>query len=192
MEYICHAKAKRMDGQAAWAFELLFSPPEAGNYQGIRMHKPTPMAVATSIFIAGICNAFIFTLGYITLVAIQFLTKDGGDGDFSSAITAFIMILIVSLLISSIITFLLAFPIAIICRLCGFIGNPAYIIAPAVGAALACWVASLLDVVLSTHIAIIAFAYITSAIMWMTLTQSGAPRATFISPQPSRPDQAST
>lgn len=155
------------------------------------MHKPGTMAVATSVFIAGITNAFIYTLGYVALVAVQFVTKDGGEATLGSATTAFIMILIVTLVLSSIITFLMAFPIAIIFRLCGFTGSRAFIIAPAAGAALACWVASLLDVVLSTYVAIIAFAYITSAIMWLALESSGATQDSSISAQSSHPDQAS-
>ena len=138
------------------------------------MLKPSPMAVATSVFMAGINNAFVYALGYVALVAIQFLTKGGGDGNFGSAITAFIMILIVALLISSIVTFLLAFPIAMICRLCGFTGQRAFIVAPAIGAAIACGVASILDVVLTTYIAIVAFAYITAAIMWLMLERAGS------------------
>lgn len=145
-----------------------------GQHTGTYMRKPSSMTVATSVFIAGITNAFIYTLGYVAMVAIQFLAKSGDGGNFGSAFTAFLMILIVTLVVSSILTFLLAFPLAIICRLCGFTGRWAFIIAPAVGAGLACWVASLLDVVLSTHVAIVAFAYITAAIMWLSLEGSTA------------------
>lgn len=164
---------------------------KAGNYMGNNMHKPGSMAVATAIFTSGIINAFIYTLGYVALVAIQFLTQDAGDATLTSAITAFIMILIVSLVLSTIITFLLAFPIATICRLCGFTGTGAFIVAPAIGAALACWVASLLDVVISTHIAIIAFAYITSANMWLSLECSGAAQGSSINRQSFDPDLTS-
>lgn len=178
-------------GETEQASPALFSrsQSEAGNHVGKHMHKPSPMAVATSVFMAGINNAFIYALGYVALVAIQFLTK-GGEGNFGSALTAFIMILIVALVLSSIITFLLAFPIAMICRLCGFTGKRAFIVAPAIGAAVACGVASLLDVVLSTHIAIIAFAYITAAIMWLMLERSG-PTQGSSKLQSGMPDQAS-
>lgn len=158
---------------------------------GKNMYKPGSMAVATSIFTAGIINAFIYALGYVALVAIQFLTKDTGDATLSSATTAFIMILIVSLVLSTIITFLLAFPIATICRLCGFTGTRAFIIAPAIGAAFACWVASLLDVVITTHIAIIAFAYITAANMWLSLERSGAAQGDPIGQPSGDPDLTS-
>lgn len=138
------------------------------------MKKPPTMAVATSVFMAGIGNAFIYTLGYVALVAIQFLTKDSGDATFASATTAFIITLMFTLLLSTIITFLLAFPIAAICRALGFTGKRAFLIAPAIGAALACGIASALDVALTTYVAIVAFAYITAAIMWLSLE----PRAT--------------
>lgn len=133
------------------------------------MQKPGYFAVATAVFMAGIGNALIYVLGYVAMVAIQFLTKDAGGASFASASTAFIIALMFTLLLSSIITFLLAFPIAVICRLFGFTGTRTFIFAPAVGAALACLIASVLDVALTTYVAIIAFAYITAAIMWLAL-----------------------
>ena len=145
------------------------------------MQKPGYFAIATSVFTAGIGNALIYVLGYVAMVAIQFLTKDAGDATFASATSAFIIALMFTLLLSSIITFLLAFPIAALCRLFGWTGNRAFVIAPAVGAALACWIASALDVAMSTYVAIVAFAYITAAIMWLALARgekagaSGAP-----------------
>lgn len=135
------------------------------------MQKPGYFAVATAVFTAGISNAFIYTLGYVALVAIQFITKDSGDATLASATTAFIITLMFSLLMSTIITFILAFPIAAICRLLGFTSNLSYLVAPAVGSALACWVASKLDVALTTYVAIVAFAYITAAIMWLALAR---------------------
>lgn len=139
------------------------------------MYKPSSMAVATSVFMAGITNAIVYTLGYVALVAIQFLTKDAGDVSFGSAFTAFIMIFVVSLVLSTVITFLLAFPIAMIFRLFGFTGPLAFLIGPAIGAAIACGVSSVLDVVLSTYIAIIGFAYISAAIMWLALQRLKSP-----------------
>lgn len=148
------------------------------------MQKPGYMAIATATFMAGMGNAFIYTLGYAALVVIQFLTKESGDATLSSAATAFIIALMFTLLLSSIITFLLAFPIAIICRTFGFVGNRAYILAPALGAGLACWIASVLDVALTTYIAIIAFAYITSAIMWLALAKGAASQVSTVTAHP--------
>ena len=138
------------------------------------MRKPGIMAVATSIFMAGIVNALIYTAGFVLLVAVQFVTKGSGGGSFTSALSAFIITLIFTLLLSSIITFILAFPIALICRWFRLTGNTAFLIAPAVGAAIACAIASVLDVALTTYVAIVAFSYITAAIMWMALGRSGA------------------
>ena len=133
------------------------------------MQKPGYFAIATAVFTAGIGNAFIYVLGYVAMVVIQFLTKDAGGASIASALSAFIIALMFTLLLSSIITFLLAYPLAVVCRLFGLTGNRAHLIAPAVGAALACWIASALDVATSTYVAIIAFAYITAAIMWLSL-----------------------
>ncbi|UVO53679.1 hypothetical protein [Sphingomonas sp. SUN039] len=130
------------------------------------------LAVATSVFMAGIINALIYTMGFVVLVAIQFLTQGPGGGSFTSAITAFIITLIFTLLLSSIITFVLAFPIALVCRWFNLTGNLAFMIAPAVGAGFACALASVLDVAVSTYVAIVAFAYISAAIMWMALGRS--------------------
>ena len=136
------------------------------------MQKPSHMAIATSVFMAGIGNALLFTLGFVALVVIQFLTKDSGDASLASAASAFIITLMFTLLLSSIITFLLAFPIAVICRKFGWTGDRAFLVAPAVGAAVACWIASVLDVELTTYVAIVAFAYITAAIMWLALARA--------------------
>jgi hypothetical protein len=149
-----------------------------------KMQKPSYMAVATAVFMAGISNAFIYTLGYVAMVAIQFVFKGGGGASFGSATTAFIISLMFTLLLSSIITFLLAFPIAVICRKLGFVGSRAFIVAPAVGAALACWIASVLDVAMSTYVAIIAFAYITAAIMWLALGRSSKAEGSQAAAQP--------
>ncbi len=135
------------------------------------MQKPGYMAIATSVMMAGISNALIYTLGYAALVVYLFASGDSGDASLASATSAFIISLMFTLLLSSIITFLVAFPIALICRKLGFIGNRAFLIAPAMGAALVCWVASKLDVATTTYIAIIAFAYITAGIMWLALAK---------------------
>lgn len=140
-----------------------------GDTGGAIMKKPGKFAVATAVFLAGIGNAFIYVMGYALLVVIQFVTGDSGDATLSSASTSFVIALMFTLLLSTIITFLLAFPIATVCRAFGFTGKRSFLIAPAVGAALACWIASVLDVALTTYIAIVAFAYITAAIMWLTL-----------------------
>lgn len=99
---------------------------------------------------AGIGNALIYVPGYVAMVAIQFLTKEAGGASLASAISAFIIALMFTLLLSSIITFLLAYPLAVVCLLLGFTGNRAVLIAPALGAALTCWIASALDVATST------------------------------------------
>jgi hypothetical protein len=148
------------------------------------MKKPGYFAIATAVFMAGIGNALIYVLGYVAMVAIQFLTKDAGGATFGSALSAFIISLMFTLLLSSIITFLLAYPIAVVCRLFGFVGNRAFIIAPAIGAALACWIASVLDVALTTYIAIVAFAYITAAIMWLALRRGDGAAAPQAAAQP--------
>ena len=140
------------------------------------MQKPSRLAVATAVFAAGLGNAFVYTLGFLALVLIQFVTKGGGGSTVGSAIGAFIVTLLFSLLLSSIITFVFAFPIAFICRAFGWIGPRAYIVAPAVGAAIVCAIASLLGVALSTYIAIVAFAYLTSAFVWLALGRPGPDR----------------
>jgi hypothetical protein len=151
------------------------------------MRKPSALSVATAVFTAGICNALIYSLGYIVLVALQFLTKGGGGANFGSAATAFIMTLAFSLLISSIVTFLLAFPIAVICRAFGFTGQWAFVFGPTIGAALVCFIASRFDVAMSTYVAIVAFSFITSAIMWLML---GRPEAVPESAVPSQANRA--
>lgn len=135
------------------------------------MAKPKLMAVATAVVMAGIGNALIYTLGFVALLLFQFITKDAGGATLGSATSALIITLMFTLLLSTIITFILAFPIALICRAFGLIGTKAFIIAPAIGAALACWVASKLDVETTTYIAIIAFSYITAGIMWLGLAK---------------------
>jgi hypothetical protein len=148
------------------------------------MQKPGYFAIATSVFSAGIGNALIYVLGYVAMVIFQFVTKDAGDATLASALSAFIIALMFTLLLSSIITFLLAFPIAAICRLFGLTGNRAFLIAPAVGAGLACWVASKLDVATTTYVAIIAFAYITAAVMWLGLNRGNTAAAPQVVAQP--------
>src|SRR5579864_7743417 len=110
-----------------------------------QMFRPRLVTVATSVFVAGLCNAFIYTGGYLAILAIEFLMKGGGGATFAGAVAAFIVTLMFTLLLSSIITFLLAFPIAAISLALGFTGVRAFIVAPAIGAALACAIASLLD-----------------------------------------------
>ena len=137
------------------------------------MTKPPKLAVATAAFAAGIGNALVYTLGFLLLVVIQFVRQGGSGATFGSAVAAFAVTLMFSLLLSCIITFVLTFPIALVCRALGFTGARAYLIAPAVGAAIACAVASLLGVALSTYVAIVAFAYITAALMWLALGRLG-------------------
>ena len=98
--------------------------------------------------------------------------------------SAFIIALMFTLLLSSIITFLLAYPIAVVCRLFGLTGNRAFLIAPALGAALACWIASALDVATSTYVGIVAFAYITAAIMWLALVRGEKAGVSQVTAQP--------
>jgi hypothetical protein len=148
------------------------------------MIKPGYFAIATSVFMAGICNAFIYTLGYVAMVVIQFVAKGSGGASFASATSAFVIALMFTLLLSSIITFLLAYPIAIICRLFGLTGNRAFLCAPAIGAGLACWTASTLDVAPTTYVAIVAFAYITAAIMWLALGRGSKSEASQVTVQP--------
>ena len=61
------------------------------------MQKPGYFAIATAVFTAGIGNAFIYVLGYVTMVAIQFLTKDAGGASIASALSAFIIALMFTL-----------------------------------------------------------------------------------------------
>lgn len=135
---------------------------------------PSRMAVATAIFAAGIGNAVVYTLGFLILVAIQFATKSGGAATFGAAMSAFVVTFIVSLLLSTLITFIVTAPIAFVCRAFGFTSFLAYLIAPVIGAAIVCAVASLLGVALSTYVAIVAFAYITAALMWLALGHPSA------------------
>ena len=146
--------------------------------------KPKRMAVATAIFTAGIGNAVVYTLGFLILVAIQFVTSSGGGATFGAAMSAFLVTFLVSLLLSSLITFIMTAPIAFLCRAFGFTGARAYLVAPAIGAAVACAIASLLGVALSTYIAIVAFAYITSALMWLALGRSELSARTGIEGEP--------
>lgn len=135
----------------------------------MKTQKPAVMAIATSVLMAGIGNALIYSLGYAALVAFKFITQDSGDATFGSFLSAFIITLVFTMLLSNILTFVLAFPIALICRMFGWVGNRAYLIAPTVGAVLASWVASKLDVAITTYVAIFAFSYIAAAIMWLAL-----------------------
>ena len=131
------------------------------------MTKPKLMSVGTAVVMAGISNALIYTLGFVALLLFQFVTKDAGGATLASASSALIITLMFTLFLATI----MAFPMALICRAFGFIGNRAFVIAPAIGAALVCWVASKLDVETTTYIAIIAFAYITAGIMWLALAK---------------------
>ncbi len=140
------------------------------------MKKPATMAVATAVLMAGIGNALIYTLGFVALLLFQFATKDSGDATLASATSALIITLMFTLILATIITFIVAFPIALVCRMFGLLGNRAFVIAPAIGAALVCWVASKLDVETTTYIAIIAFAYITAGIMWLALKRGEGPK----------------
>lgn len=147
------------------------------------MAKHRLLAVATSVFAAGIVNALIYTLGYLVILIIQFALRGGDGASFGGAISSLIVTLLFTLLLSSIITFVLTFPIAVMCRWFGLTGVRSYIVAPAVGSAIACGIASLLDVALTTHIAIVSFAYITAATMWLMLGHSsGSPRTTQLAP----------
>lgn len=149
------------------------------------MKKPKLMAVGTAVVMAGISNALIYTLGFVALLLFQFVTKDTGGATLASASSALIITLMFTLFLATIITFIVAFPMALICRAFGFIGNKAFVIAPAIGAALVCWVASKLDVETTTYIAIIAFAYITAGIMWLALAK-GEGAAVPVAAQPAQ------
>ncbi|WP_148649481.1 hypothetical protein [Novosphingobium barchaimii] len=133
------------------------------------MNNPRMMAVATAVFAAGIVNALVYTLGYLAILIVQFAVRGGDGASFGGAVGSLIITLLFTLLISSLITFVLAFPIAAFCRWRGFTGLRSFVIAPAIGAAIACGIASLLAVALTTHLAIISFAYITAASMWLML-----------------------
>lgn len=131
--------------------------------------KPRLMAVATAVFVAGMGNAFIYSFGYLAILIVQFATRGGGGASFGGAVGSFIITVLFTLLMSSIITFLLAFPIAAMCRWRGYTGLRAFLVAPAIGAALACWIASKMDVLPTTHLAIVCFAYLTAAMLWLQL-----------------------
>ena len=133
------------------------------------MTKPKLITVGTAVVMAGISNALIYTLGFVALLLFQFATKDAGGATLASASSALIITLMFTLFLATIITFIVAFPIALICRAFGFVGNRSFVIAPAIGAALVCWIASKLDVETTTYIAIVAFAYITAGVMWLAL-----------------------
>ena len=142
------------------------------------MQRPGLLSIATAVFVAGIVNALVYTLGYLAILIIQFVTRGGDGASFGGALGSLIVTLLFTLLLSSIITFVLAFPIAAICGWRGFTGIRSYLIAPAIGAAITCGIASLLDVALTTHIAIVSFAYITAAVVWLMLGNTrGASRA---------------
>lgn len=149
------------------------------------MTKPKYMSVATAVVMAGISNALIYTLGFVALLVFQFVTKDAGGATLASASSALIITLMFTLFLATIITFIVAFPMALVCRAFGFVGNRAFVIAPAIGAALVCWVASKLDVETTTYIAIIAFAYITAGIMWLALVK-GEAAAAAVAAQPAQ------
>ena len=99
------------------------------------MTKPKLMSVGTAVVMAGISNALIYTLGFVALLLFQFVTKDAGGATLASASSALIITLMFTLFLATIITFIVAFPMALICRAFGFIGNRAFVIAPAIGAA---------------------------------------------------------
>ena len=143
----------------------------------MRMGKPRLMTVATAVFCAGIVNALVYTFGYLAILIIQFVVRGGDGASFGGAVGSLIITLLFTLLISGIITFLFAFPIAALCRWRGWTGIRAFILAPAIGAAAVCAIASMLDVALSTHLAIISFAYITAASIWLMLGHSSISRA---------------
>lgn len=96
------------------------------------MTKPKLMAVGTAVVMAGISNALIYTLGFVALLLFQFATKDAGEATLASASSALIITLMFTLFLATIITFIVAFPMALICRAFGFVGNKAFVIAPAI------------------------------------------------------------
>jgi hypothetical protein len=140
------------------------------------------MTVATAVFAAGIVNALVYTLGYLAILIIQFVVRGGDGASFGGAVGSLVITLLFTLLISGIITFLFAFPVAALCRWRGWTGLRAFLVAPAIGAAAVCSIAALLDVALTTHLAIISFAYITAASMWLMLGHAPRPRAADIAP----------
>ena len=142
--------------------------------RGANMFRPSTISVATAVFIAGLCNAFAYTFGYLAIAILYYIRGISTDGTFASFLSSTIVTLIFTMLLSSIITFVLAFPIAMVCRTFRCTGIKAFVIAPAVGAIIACAIASLLQVEWSTDVAIVAFAYISSAIMWLVFDRPGA------------------
>ena len=67
--------------------------------QRMKTQKPAVMAIATSVLMAGIGNALIYSLGYAALVGFKFITQDSGDATFGSFLSAFIITLVFTMLL---------------------------------------------------------------------------------------------
>ena len=148
------------------------------------MTKPSKMATATAVFTAGICNGLVYTLGFLLLVLVQFVTKGGSGASFVAVLSSFVVTLIFSTVLATLITFIVAFPIAMIFRAFKFLDWKAYLIAPAIGAVIACAIASLLGVAWTTYVAIVAFGYIASAVMWLAFGRPGVVPAAEVNGHP--------
>ena len=137
------------------------------------MPRPSLLAVATSVFVAGISNALIYTLGFLILLVVQFLAKAGG-GNLSDVMTTSFTILVFCVVIFTFITFVIGFPIALAFWTFGYTGKWAFVIAPAIGIVpVVLMASSIFAVSPPTFLMIAAFAYLASAIMWLMLARPG-------------------
>ena len=142
------------------------------------MPRPNLLAVAVSVFVAGVSNALIYTLGFLILLMLQFLGKGGGH--LQDVLTTSFTILVFCLVIFTAITFVIGFPIALVFWAIGYTGKWAYVIAPTIGLGLVLLMASgMFTVGLPMFLMIAAFAYVAAAVMWLMLGRpAGSDRLT--------------
>lgn len=137
------------------------------------MRRPNLLGVAASVFVAGVCNALIYTLGFLILLLYNFFTKPGGD--LSNIFTTALVTLVFTGIVLTFITVLIALPIALVFWAFGFTRKWAYLVAPAIGVVPIILIASSTFAISPpTYLMVIAFAYFSSAIMWLLLGRSSA------------------
>ena len=137
------------------------------------MRRPHLLGVVASVFTAGVCKALIYTLGFLVLLLCNFFTKPGGD--IGNILTTALVTLVFTSIVLTFITVVIGLPIALVFWAFGFTRKWAFLVAPAIGVApIVLMASSVFAVSAPTYLMIIAFAYFSSAIMWLLLGRSPA------------------
>ena len=76
------------------------------------MRRPNLLGVVASVFTAGVCNALIYTLGFLVLLLYNFFTKPGGD--IGNILTTALVTLVFTSIVLTFITVVIGLPIALV------------------------------------------------------------------------------